>query len=159
MDLLDLAKKRCSVRQYAATPVEKEKLDYILEVARLAPSAVNFQPWQFLVVSTKENLEKVQSCYEREWLKTAPLCIIACEDHAASWKRGSDGKDHTSLSPLSISVSPLPNRDWARAGSAISMLPGAATSSSCPIIWNLRSLSPWAIRRKARRKDIRSGKR
>ena len=97
MDLLDLAKKRCSVRQYAATPVEKEKLDYILEVARLAPSAVNFQPWQFLVVSTKENLEKVQSCYEREWLKTAPLCIIACEDHAASWKRGSDGKDHADI--------------------------------------------------------------
>lgn len=97
MDLLDLAKKRCSVRQYAATPVEKEKLDYILEVARLAPSAVNFQPWQFLVVSTKENLEKVQSCYEREWLKTAPLCIIACEDHATSWKRGSDGKDHADI--------------------------------------------------------------
>ena len=50
MNLLDLAKKRCSVRDFSDSPVEEEKLKYILEVARMAPSACNLQPWSFLVL-------------------------------------------------------------------------------------------------------------
>ena len=41
MDFLELTKKRYSVRSYTSQEVEKEKLDYILECARYAPSAVN----------------------------------------------------------------------------------------------------------------------
>lgn len=44
MNFLELAKKRRSVRHYTQQAVEKEKLDYILECARVAPSAVNRQP-------------------------------------------------------------------------------------------------------------------
>ena len=47
MNLLELAQKRCSIRKYASSPVEDEKLAYILEAGRMAPSAVNFQPWYF----------------------------------------------------------------------------------------------------------------
>ena len=61
MNFLELVKKRCSVRQYADTPVEKEKLDYVFEAVRMAPSAVNFQPWKFLIVTTDDGLKKVQS--------------------------------------------------------------------------------------------------
>ena len=50
MNFLELAKKRCSVRDYSPRTVEQEKLDYILECARMAPSAVNYQPWRFIVV-------------------------------------------------------------------------------------------------------------
>lgn len=42
MSFLELARKRCSIRKYAPKNVEQEKIDYILEAARLAPSAVNF---------------------------------------------------------------------------------------------------------------------
>lgn len=45
MSFLELARKRCSIRKYAPKNVEQEKIDYILEAARLAPSAVNYQPW------------------------------------------------------------------------------------------------------------------
>lgn len=48
MDMLTLSRLRCSVRDYVSRNVEKEKLEYILEAARLAPSAVNFQPWFLL---------------------------------------------------------------------------------------------------------------
>lgn len=41
MNLLELAQKRCSIRKYASSPVEDEKLAYILEAGRMAPSAVN----------------------------------------------------------------------------------------------------------------------
>ena len=51
MDFFDLAKNRESIREYADTPVEKEKLIRCLEAARLAPLACNSQPWRFLVVS------------------------------------------------------------------------------------------------------------
>ena len=48
MSFLELARKRCSIRKYAPKNVEQEKIDYILEAARLAPSAVNYQPWYFV---------------------------------------------------------------------------------------------------------------
>ena len=44
MNFIELANKRRSVRNYKAQPIEKEKLEYLLEAARIAPSAVNFQP-------------------------------------------------------------------------------------------------------------------
>lgn len=50
MNFLDLVKARYSVRSYRPQAVEREKVEYLLECARLAPSAVNFQPWRFFVV-------------------------------------------------------------------------------------------------------------
>ena len=66
MNFIELATKRFSVRNFEQRPVEKEKLLYILEAARLAPSAVNFQPWKFIVVTKPELLESVQSVYHRQ---------------------------------------------------------------------------------------------
>ena len=97
MQLIDLIRKRRSVRSYAPRAVEEEKLHCLLEAARLAPSACNFQPWHFVTVSSLEGREKIQACYGREWFKTAPLYIIVCSDHTRSWKRPSDGKDHADI--------------------------------------------------------------
>ena len=95
MDFIQLAKSRYSSRKYKQLAVEDNKLGYVLEAGRVAPSAVNFQPWYFVVVRD-ENLKNVQACYHREWLKTAPACIVICSDHSRSWKRG-DGKDHADI--------------------------------------------------------------
>lgn len=54
MSFLELARKRCSIRKYAPKNVEQEKIDYILEAARLAPSAVNYQPWYFVWVQVRK---------------------------------------------------------------------------------------------------------
>lgn len=93
-DLLTLARFRCSVRDYSERVPENEKLEYILEVARLAPSAVNYQPWRFLVVRSQEGRLNMQRCYEREWFKTAPVYVLVCADHSEAWVRKSDGKNH-----------------------------------------------------------------
>ncbi len=53
MILLDLLKNRKSVRDFLDRPVEREKIMMCLEAARLAPSACNSQPWQFIVVDDK----------------------------------------------------------------------------------------------------------
>lgn len=96
MNLLELARLRSSVRKYAPTPVENEKLDYILETARLAPSAVNYQPWYFLVIQAEAGRSRLHDCYPRDWFRTAPCYVIVCSDHAQSWKRN-DGKDHADI--------------------------------------------------------------
>ena len=75
-DLLTLVKVRSSVRSFKSSKVERAKLEYILEVARLAPSAVNFQPWAFVVVRDPEKLKALYDCYPREWFASAPMCPI-----------------------------------------------------------------------------------
>lgn len=97
MNFLELAQKRCSIRKYLSTPIEEEKLNYILEAARMAPSAANFQPWEFLIITEEEGRKKVAECYPREWVNQAPLFIVVCGDHNQSWKRGQDAKDHLDI--------------------------------------------------------------
>lgn len=96
MNLIELARRRRSVRQYAPDAVEPEKIDYMLEAARLAPSAVNYQPWYFLLVQAETGRAALQACYPREWFRTAPCYLVVCGDHTQSWKR-SDGKDHLDI--------------------------------------------------------------
>jgi nitroreductase len=97
MKFSQLITHRYAVRDFESTPVEKQKLEKVLEAARLAPSAVNFQPWHFLVVQAPENLEKMFAFYQRDWIRKAPVIILACADHSQSWKRGLDGKDYADV--------------------------------------------------------------
>lgn len=96
MTFLELAKHRYSVRNYKTDKVKKEDLDYILEAGRVAPSAVNFQPWKFLVIRDENHLKGVHTLYHREWFQQAPVVIILLADHDTAWKR-SDGKDHADI--------------------------------------------------------------
>jgi nitroreductase len=97
MEFKQLIIERCSVRKYKDIPVEEEKILQITEAGRMAPSAVNFQPWLFLIIREPANLEKMYSVYQREWIKSAPVIILACADHNQSWKRSIDGKDSAEI--------------------------------------------------------------
>lgn len=97
MNFLDLVKKRYSVRSYESRGIEADKLDYIMECVRLAPSAVNYQPWHFSIVTDPEKLAALKTAYSREWIETAPCIIVACADHQESWHRKMDGKDHADV--------------------------------------------------------------
>lgn len=59
MALADLIERRRSVRAFLAKPVEREKIIKCLEAARLAPSACNAQPWQFIVVDDGDVRERM----------------------------------------------------------------------------------------------------
>lgn len=91
MNFLDLAKERYSVRKFSDKKIENEKLEKILEAAKLAPTACNFQPQRLLILSNQENLEKLKQCTPYHF--DAPLAIIICYDKTASWKRKYDGHD------------------------------------------------------------------
>ncbi|MEG1573519.1 MAG: nitroreductase family protein [Bacteroidales bacterium] len=96
-DFMDLIALRSSVRSYDPHPVEKSKIMLLLEAARLAPSAVNFQPWMFLIITGDEGKSAVRQCYDRDWITQAPVYIVACGDHKISWHRQADGKDHCDI--------------------------------------------------------------
>lgn len=86
MDLLELLKKRYSVRKFDDRKVEKEKLDLILEAGRVAPTAVNFQPQRILVIESQEALENFKKCTPYHF--NAPLALLICYDKSVSWKKG-----------------------------------------------------------------------
>ena len=93
MNFLELTKKRYSCRTYQAREVEEEKMAYVTECARMAPSAVNRQPWRLRIVSGDEAKDSLRTCYDREWFRTAPAYIIASVLHDEQWVRA-DGKQH-----------------------------------------------------------------
>ncbi len=92
MDFKELSAARYSLRKFSARPVEREKLDLILEAGRNAPTAHNFQPQRIFVLQSPEALEKASACAGSRFHPPVML-VVAC-DHAASWKRETDGKDH-----------------------------------------------------------------
>ncbi|HAE25150.1 MAG TPA: nitroreductase [Prevotellaceae bacterium] len=106
MEFIDLVTQRCSIRNYSSKNIDRKDLDYVMECVRLAPSAVNRQPWHFYICETPESLHKVRQCYLREWFATAPCVIIACVCHEEEWIRQSDGRPH-GIVDLSIAVEHL----------------------------------------------------
>lgn len=86
-DFLELVKSRQSDRAYDTTrAVEPEKLERILDAARLAPSACNAQPWKFVVVTDKELSKKVGKATSglgmNKFAKDAPVHILVVEESA-----------------------------------------------------------------------------
>ncbi len=93
MKFSKLIQKRYSVRGYKPDEIEEEKLNVILEAARMAPTASNRQPFQIIVVHTKGREEELLSMYPREWFIQAPLVICVCGIPSEAWVR-KDGKQY-----------------------------------------------------------------
>lgn len=82
--VLNIIKERYSVREYEDRPIEEEKLNLILEAARLAPSAHNSQPWHFYVVKDKEKIKALSQKMPlgsrvviNSFIAQAPVVIVA----------------------------------------------------------------------------------
>ena len=79
MAVLEAVRKRYSCRAYQDKAIEQEKLNTILEAARLAPSAKNLQDWRFVVVTDKEKKRKLaETANNQKFIETAGVIIAAC---------------------------------------------------------------------------------
>ena len=67
---------RTSIRQFKAQPVEQDKVDILLKAAMAAPSALNLQPWHFIVINNKETIALLSG----KRPTNAPLMIAVCGD-------------------------------------------------------------------------------
>lgn len=97
MTFKELCEARYSCRAYKQEIAPKDKLNYVLECARLAPSACNKQPWRLRVLSSDSELEAIRSCYNRDWFKTAPQVIVVSVMKDEAWVRQFDGKCHSDI--------------------------------------------------------------
>ena len=79
--VLDNIATRTSIRDYEARPVEKEKVEKMLRAAMAAPTAMNKQPWHFVVVDQRSVLDSLASANPNaKMLLKAPLAIVVCGD-------------------------------------------------------------------------------
>lgn len=87
MSFLDLASQRYSVRDFSPEPVEEGKIEMILQAAKVAPTAVNYQPQKLYVVKSPEAVARLAAIRP---LFGAPMAIIICYDDSLSWKNSRD---------------------------------------------------------------------
>jgi nitroreductase len=82
MDVFEAIKKRYSCRSYENRPVEQEKLDRVLDAARLAPSAKNQQDWRFVVVTDADTKAQLaEAANNQKFVGTAAAIIVACSNN------------------------------------------------------------------------------
>ena len=82
MEALEAVKTRRSSRSFIAKPVSREIIEQIMDGARMAPSANNIQPWEFVVVTDQATREKIARVTDYgKFIADAPACIaVFCKD-------------------------------------------------------------------------------
>jgi nitroreductase len=89
LDVLQAIRDRRSIRKFKDTPVEKEKIEQILDAARLAPSWKNLQCWRFLVLTDPAKKARLLEVFPevnpgKGALAAAPCIIVVCADPTQS---------------------------------------------------------------------------
>ncbi len=86
MSVFDTIKDRRSIRVYKGERIPKDKLEKLLEAARLAPSAANRQNWKFIVVENEQiKNQLVTACNNQAFVGTASHVIASIGDSSQKW--------------------------------------------------------------------------
>ena len=87
MDVKEAIMSRRSIRKYKDKPIPSGKLETIFDMARLAPSAKNLQPWEFIVVQEANARKKIaEGCKYGRFLSGCSAIIVGCGDAQLSPK-------------------------------------------------------------------------
>ena len=87
--VLENIHSRKSVRQFTSEEISQEQIEIMLKAAMAAPTAVNYQPWRFVVVSGRENLDKLsENLPYAKMLTQATLAIVVCGE--TTWMGGNE---------------------------------------------------------------------
>ena len=79
MDVLEAIKTRRSVRSYSSSSIPDDVMERMKQALRYAPSACNFQPWKFVLVTDAELRRKVaQAAHDQLFMAEAPLIVVGC---------------------------------------------------------------------------------
>jgi nitroreductase len=105
MDFMTLSLKRRSVRKFKSEPIPEDKLKYVLEAARIAPSWGNRQCWKYIIVTDESLRKKIiassappsppvegRPVRSRDWIAQAPTIIVGCADPTKSGNK--EGKEY-----------------------------------------------------------------
>lgn len=97
MEFDKVIRERQATRKFSSKPVEKEKLDSILDAGRIAPTAKNLQPIKIYVVESNEGLDKIDKASPCRY--NAPVVLLICGD-----KEKAFSKDNHSTYEIDASI-------------------------------------------------------
>jgi len=83
MDALEAIRKRRSVRKYTGAPIPRQDLETIVDAGRLAASGSNAQPWDFIVVTDREMIQRLKVA--AQWMENAGAIIAVVMDPESRW--------------------------------------------------------------------------
>jgi nitroreductase len=87
--VLENIHNRKSVRQFTSEPVSDEHIETMLRAVMAAPTAVNYQPWRFVVITEREHLDTMAEILPyAKMLKQSPLAIVVCGE--TTWFDGNE---------------------------------------------------------------------
>ncbi len=88
MEVSEAIRRRRSVREYRPDPIPGDVMERVTDALRLAPSACNYQPWRFILVSdAKLRGRLAEACHEQTFIAAAPLIVVGCALPDAAYKR------------------------------------------------------------------------
>jgi nitroreductase len=84
--MIEILRKRRSIRNYTDQKIEQEKLEILKEAVLRSPSSKNLNPWEFIFVDNLEIIAQLKNCkpYGANPLTTAPLAVIVCADETVN---------------------------------------------------------------------------
>ena len=82
MDAIETLKMRRAVRAYTREPVPREIIEDVVDCGRLAATAINIQPWEFVAVTDPGTLRKLADITDYgKFIADAPVCVVVlCRD-------------------------------------------------------------------------------
>jgi nitroreductase len=83
MDVFEAIRKRRSVRKYTGDPIPREDLEKIVDAGRLAASGNNRQPWDFIVITNRDMIDKLKTA--AAWMDKAGAVIAVVLDPTSRW--------------------------------------------------------------------------
>jgi len=89
MEVIEAILTRRSIRKYSREKITDNKIEIILKAAMYAPSAMNQQPWHFIVIDDREKLNRIMEVHPySKMLKEAGLAILVCGDERLQLSKG-----------------------------------------------------------------------
>jgi nitroreductase len=87
MDVLDAIKGRRSIRAFNSQDVPAAIVEKLIDAARLAPSAGNIQPWEFIIIRRQETKKKVaEASLGQSFIEEVPIVIVVCANETRSFE-------------------------------------------------------------------------
>ncbi|MCL5674878.1 MAG: nitroreductase family protein [Candidatus Omnitrophica bacterium] len=105
-DVLKVFRTRRCIRKFKKDPVSKETIEKIIDCARLAPTAVNVQPWEFVAITSPEKRKEVADITQHgKFIADAPCCIaVFCKDTKYYLEDGSAATENILLAAKALGV-------------------------------------------------------
>ena len=106
MDAMEVLKTRRSIRQFKDKTISRKDIELMIDAARLAPSANNVQPWEFIVVTDVRMCRDIAAMADYgKFIADAPVCIcVFCKETKYYLEDGSAATENIMLAARSLGI-------------------------------------------------------